>query len=128
MDFLDCLRTTVNSIEGLPVKMMKGYLSEKESLVIYPLPGGQVSQRYFDGSKEELLNYEIAMKSEDGSKVETTLWSISDFIEKLTELKSSDNTFTFVNIKIASKPFIGPTETQDWFVFLLEIQAKIITY
>lgn len=128
MDFLDRLNDSINSISNLPVKIKKGYLSEKESLAIYSLPGGRVTQRFYDGSKEETLNYEIGMKSEDGSKVETTLREISDFIENLAELKSKDGSFSFMNISIASKPFIGPTETQDWFVFLLEIQAKIITY
>lgn len=128
MDFLDRLNDSINSISNLPVKIKKGYLSEKESLAIYSLPGGRVTQRFYDGSKEETLNYEIGMKSEDGSKVETTLREISDFIENLAELKSKEGSFSFMNISIASKPFIGPTETQDWFVFLLEIQAKIITY
>lgn len=128
MDFLDRLNDSINSIPNLPVKIKKGYLSEKESLAINSLPGGRVTQRFYDGSKEETLNYEIGMKSEDGSKVETTLREISDFIENLIELKSEDDSFSFMNISIASKPFIGPTETQDWFVFLLNIQAKIITY
>ncbi|MBO0456189.1 minor capsid protein [Enterococcus hulanensis] len=128
MDFLDRLNDSINSIPNLPVKIKKGYLSEKESLAIYSLPGGRVTQRFYDGSKEETLNYEIGMKSEDGVKVETTLREISDFIENLAELKSRNGSFSFMNISIASKPFIGPTETQDWFVFLLEIQAKIITY
>lgn len=128
MDFLDRLNDSINSIPNLPVKIKKGYLSEKESLAIYSLPGGRVTQRFYDGSKEETLNYEIGMKSEDGVKVETTLREISDFIENLAELKSKNGSFSFMNISIASKPFIGPTETQDWFVFLLEIQAKIITY
>lgn len=128
MDFLDRLNESINSIPELPLKIRKGFLSEKESLAITPIPGGYISQRFYDGSKEEILNYEIAMKSNDGSKVEATLWKIADFIEKLNELDSQNNSFSFMNITIASKPFIGPNETQDWFVFLLDIQAKIITY
>lgn len=128
MDFLDRLNESINSIPELPVKIKKGFVSEKESLAITPIPGGHITKRFYDGSKEEVLNYEIAMKSYDGSKVEATLWKISNFIEKLNELKSENSSFSFMSITIASKPFIGPTENQDWFVFLLDIQAKIITY
>lgn len=128
MDFLDRLNESINSIPELPVKIKKGFVSEKESLAITPIPGGHITKRFYDGSKEEVLNYEIAMKSNDGSKVEATLWKISNFIEKLNDLKSENNSFSFMSITIASKPFIGPTENQDWFVFLLDIQAKIMTY
>lgn len=128
MDFLDRLNESINSIHELPVKIKKGFVSEKESLAITPIPGGHITKRFYDGSKEEVLNYEIAMKSDDGSKVEATLWKISNFIEKLNDLKSENSSFSFMSITIASKPFIGPTENQDWFVFLLDIQAKIMTY
>lgn len=128
MDFIDRLCDAINTIPDLPIKIRKGYLSEDESLVIYPLPGGQVGRLYYDNTKEEQLNYEIMMQSNDPSKVEMTLWQISDFVERLNHLESQTDSFQFNKITIASKPSLGPAQDQDWFVFLLDIQASITTY
>jgi len=128
MDFIDRLCEAINTIPDLPLPIRKGYLSEEESLVIYPIPGGQVGRRYYDGTKEEQLNYELMMQANDGNAVELTLWQISDFIERLDHLESQTDSFQFNNITIASKPFLGPAQEQDWFVFLLQIQATITTY
>lgn len=128
MDFIDRLCDAINTIPDLPIKIRKGYLSEKESLGIYPIPGGQVGTRYYDGTKEEQLNYEIQMQSKEPAEVETALWQISDFIERLDHLDSQTDSFQFNNITIASKPFLGQPQEQEWFVFLLQIQATITTY
>ncbi|SET33237.1 bacteriophage minor capsid protein [Enterococcus malodoratus] len=128
MDFIDRIKESINSIEGLPIKIRKGYLSADESLVIYPLPGGQVITEFYDGIKDQQLNYEIAMKSKDGDKIEKVLWLISDYLEQLEELKSQNETFEFNGLTITSKPFINDADEQGWFVFLLDFQAKLTTF
>lgn len=128
MDFIDRIKESINFIDGLPIKIRKGYLSADESLVIYPLPGGQVITEFYDGIKDQQLNYEIAMKSKDGDKIEKVLWLISDYLEQLEELKSQNETFEFNNLTITSKPFINDTDEQGWFVFLLDFQVKLTTY
>ena len=128
MDFIDRIKESINSIDGLPIKIRKGYLSADESLVIYPLPGGQVITEFYDGIKDQQLNYEIAMKSKYGDKVEKVLWLISDYLEQLEELKSQNETFEFNGLTITSKPFINDADEQGWFVFLLDFQAKLTTF
>ncbi|WP_251867841.1 minor capsid protein [Enterococcus malodoratus] len=128
MDFIDRIKESINSIDGLPIKIRKGYLSADESLVIYPLPGGQVITEFYDGIKDQQLNYEIAMKSKDGDKIEKVLWLISDYLEQLEELKSQNETFEFNGLTITSKPFINDADEQGWFVFLLDFQAKLTTF
>lgn len=128
MDFTDRIKDSINSIEGLPLQIRKGYLSAKESLVVYPLPGSQVVAEYYDGIKDQQLNYEIAMKSKDGDKIEKVLWLISDYLEQLEELKSQNETFEFNSLTITSKPFINDADEQGWFVFLLDFQVKLTTF
>lgn len=128
MDFIDRIKDKINSIPKLPLKMKKGYLSANESLVIYPLPGGQPITEYYNGIKDVQLNYEIAMKSKDGSKIEQTLWLISDMLERVEDVASSDDTFEFNNLTITSKPFINDADEQGWFVFLLDFQTKLTTF
>ena len=110
MDFLDCLNERINQIPNLPLNIRKGYLSALESLVIYSLPGGKVETEYYDGIKDELLNYEIAMKSKDGNKLEHTLWPLSDVLESIEELSSKDGSFECNNLMITSKPFINEAD------------------
>lgn len=128
MDFIDRIKDKINSIPKLPLKMKKGYLSADESLVIYPLPGGQPITEYYNGIKDVQLNYEIAMKSKDGSKIEQTLWLISGMLERVEDVASSDDTFEFNNLTITSKPFINDADEQGWFVFLLDFQTKLTTF
>ncbi|UBM06612.1 minor capsid protein [Enterococcus mundtii] len=128
MDFLDCLNEKINQIPNLTLNIRKGYLSAVESLVIYPLPGGKVDVEYYDGIKDELLNYEIAMKSKDGSKIEQTLWLLSDVLENIEELSSKDGSFEYNNLTITNRPFINEADEQGWFVFLLDFKTKLTTF
>ena len=128
MDFVDRLKDSINTIPKLPIKVKKGYLSDKESLVLYPLPGGRVLQMYYDGSKNQQLNYEIAMRSKEGNKIEQTLWMIADYLEEIEEIKSEDNSFEFDSLSIANKPYVSEADEKGWFVFLLDVQANMTTH
>jgi hypothetical protein len=125
MDFIERLCDKVNEIPGLPVKCRIGYLGADESLVVYPLPGSRTVQEYMNGSKDQQLNFEFAMKSKQQSKIHTTLWIIQNELENLTEIESHDGSFEFDELIITSKPFIHDADEQGWFVFLLDVQANI---
>jgi hypothetical protein len=53
---------------------------------------------------------------------------ISDYLEQLEEITSSNNSFEFNNLTISSKPFINDADEQGWFVFLLNLQVKLTTF
>lgn len=127
MDFIERLAERVNQIPQLPVTCRIGYYDTTESLAVYPLPGSRVIRTYFDGMKDQNLNYEFAMKSKSQMKIGETLWKIQNELEKLEELTSNDNSFEFDEIIITGKPFISEADEQGWFVFLLSIQAQITT-
>lgn len=112
----------------LPVRCKMGYLDSGESFVIYPLPGSQVIQEYMDGTTDQQLNYEIAMQSKFQSKIHDTLWLVQNELEKLAELESHNNSFEFDKLTITNKPFINQIDDQGWFVFLVDIQAKITVF
>lgn len=128
MDFLDRLQDKVNSLPGLPVQLFQGYLGTDESFVVYPLPGGRVVTRYMDGTTDQELNFEFAMKSKSQKKIHDTLWLVQNELEQLEELYSEDGSFEFEELIITNKPFINQHDEQGWFVFLLDIQAKITVF
>lgn len=127
MDFIDRLKDAVNTL-SIPIKMRTGYLSDKETLVIYSLPGSAVITQYMDGTRDVNMNYEIAMKSKDGAKIEQTLWQVQDYLDTLLDVTSKNNSFEFNGLTITSKPFINDADEQGWFVFLLDFTANLTIY
>lgn len=125
MNFIETITDKINIDLDLPMRIKKGYLDVGESLVMYPLPGGQKVREYMDGAKDISLNYEIAMKSQDPELLGASLWQISDFIENLSNLESDE--FVFNSIQITNKPYITEAGDQNWLVFLLDFEAKITT-
>ena len=105
-----------------------GYLGTDESFVVYPLPGSRIVSRFMDGTSDQQLNFEFAMKSKFQSKIHTTLWLVQNELEQLEELESHDNSFEFDELIITNKPFINQLDDQGWFVFLLDIQANITVF
>lgn len=128
MDFMERLTERVNRINDLPVTCQMGYLGAEESFVVYPLPGSNVVQEFMNGDTDQQLNYEFAMKSKLQSTISRTLWDVQNELEQLNELKSNDNSFKFEELTITNKPFINQIDDQGWFVFLLDVQAKITVF
>nr|WP_156248169.1 minor capsid protein [Enterococcus gallinarum] len=113
----------------MPLKCVLGYLPPKdEAFVLYPLAGGQVTQEFFDGTKDQELNFEFAMKSQDQQKISNALWLVQNYLEELSELNSSDGSFDFDSISITNKPFINQLDETGTYIFLVDIKAKITTY
>ncbi|WP_342505866.1 minor capsid protein [Sporosarcina sp. FSL K6-2383] len=128
MDFMERLCDAINAIPGNAETCKLGYLGVGESFVLYPLPGSRVTQEYMDGTSDQQLNYEIALKSKSQSKVNGTLWSVQTELEKLKVLTSDNRSFEFDELIITNKPFINQIDEQGWFVFLLNVQAKITVF
>lgn len=128
MDFIERLNNSVNSIKDLPVKCVLGYLKPTESLVLYPLPGGKVEQAFFDGIKDQTLNYEFAMKSNDQGRIQKSLWVIQNYLEELELLESADGSFEFREIEITNKPYINSEDEQGFYIFQIDITASITTF
>ncbi|GEN87251.1 phage tail terminator protein [Oceanobacillus sojae] len=128
MDFLERLVDEVNSIDRLPIRCEPGYLGEAESFVVYPIPGSRVVNEYYNGVKDQQLNYEFAMKSKIPGNIHNTLWVVQNALEQIESINSNDGSFEFDELIITNKPFINQADSQGWFVFLLDIQAKITTF
>lgn len=128
MDFMERLVQNVNSIAGLPIRCQLGYLKPTESFCLYPIPGGRVTAQYYDGTKDQQLNYEFAMKSNDQQKISVTLWHVQNHLEELNVLNSADGSFSFDQIVITNKPFINQLDETGNYIFMLNIQAHLTTY
>lgn len=125
MDFIERLAERVNEIPDMPINCRIGYLDTSESFVVYPLPGSRTVTEYMDGTKDQQLNFEFAMKSKSQSKIHATLWLVQNVLDDLEVIESQDNSFEFNNLIITNKPFINNADDQGFFTFLLDVQAQI---
>lgn len=128
MDLLERTAETVNEIDDLPIHCKLGYLGARESLVIYPLAGSNVTQTFMSGDTEEEHQYEIAMKSKAEEKISLTLWKITRALQKTKNIQSATGSFTFEDLTINNMPFINEADDGGWYIFLLNITVKITNH
>ena len=128
MDLMECLTANVNEIPNLPIRCQVGYLKPTESFCAYPLPGSRVIREYYDGTKDQQLNFEFAMKSKEQQKINNTLWLVQNHLEALETLASLDGSFDFDEIIITNKPFINQLDDTGYYIFMLDIQVSATTY
>ena len=122
-DFSEVLANFINTL-GLPLKCKLDYLSEDESLSVYPLPGGKVEDEDMAGTQILSLPYEIAIKSKDQQKLSTILWKITELSKIGFELPSSNNSYTFLALTVET-PSLNDADEQGFYIYLLDLQATI---
>lgn len=123
-DFSEVLQEFLVGL-GLPLTPRLDYLNEGEDLVIYALPGGKVEDEDMAGTQILSLPFEIAIKSKDQQKVNSTLWKINTELSKIgLELPSLNNSYTFLSLKVET-PSLNDVNDQDYYIYLLDLQATI---
>lgn len=125
-DFSEVLRDFINTL-NLPLICTLDYLSEKESLVIYPLPGGKIEKEYMNGKQDISLVYEVAIKTTDNQKTSSILWAINYALADFNlELPSQNNSYRFRSLEV-SQPFLNDRDDQGFYVYMLDVTARLET-
>ncbi|HEP5229939.1 TPA: minor capsid protein [Streptococcus pyogenes] len=125
-DFSEVLRDFINTL-NLPLTCTLDYLSEKESLVIYPLPGGKIEKEYMNGKQDISLVYEVAIKTTDHQKTSSILWAINYALADFSlELPSQNNSYQFRSLEV-SQPFLNDRDDQGFYVYMLDVTARLET-
>ncbi|HEU6675036.1 TPA: minor capsid protein [Streptococcus pneumoniae] len=123
-DFADVLLEHIKGIQDkIPSKL--GYLAEKEGLVVYTLPGGDVVDEDMAGTQIVDLPFEIAIKSKDQKLIDTTLWQINTALSKIgLELPSKNNSYNFLGLEV-KKPYLNELDEQGFYTYLLDVTANL---
>lgn len=125
-DFSEVLRDFIDTL-NLPLTCTLDYLSEKESLVIYPLPGGKIEKEYMNGKQDISLVYEVAIKTTDHQKTSSILWAINYALADFNlELPSQNNSYQFRSLEV-SQPFLNDRDDQGFYVYMLDVTARLET-
>ena len=123
-DFSEILNDFINTL-GLPIRCRLDYLSEEESLVVYPLPGGKVEKEYMNGKQDISLPFEVAIKTTDQEKNNSILWAINHALSDFDlELPSKNNSYQFRSLEV-SQPFLNDRDEQGFYVYMLDLKAKL---
>ena len=123
-DFSEVLLEHIKSVQSqIPSK--HGYLDEKEGLVVYPLPGGDVVDEDMAGTQIVGLPFEIAIKSKDQKLIDTTLWQINTALSKIgLELPSKNNSYNYLGLEV-KKPYLNDLDEQGFYTYLLDVTANL---
>lgn len=123
-DFNVVLRDFINTI-GLPLACELDFLSELDSLVLYPLPGGKVERVYMDGSRDVSLIFEIAVKVKNQVTASECLWEINKELSEFDlVLPSQNNSYIFNNLT-TTQPSLNERDEQGFYIYLQDITANL---
>lgn len=123
-DFNVVLRDFINTL-GLPLACELDFLSELDSLVLYPLPGGKVERVYMDGSRDVSLIFEIAVKVKNQVTASECLWEINKALSEFDlDLPSQNNSYIFNNLT-TTQPSLNERDEQGFYIYLQDITANL---
>lgn len=123
-DFNVVLRDFINTL-NLPLACELDFLSELDSLVLYPLPGGKVERVYMDGSRDVTLIFEIAVKVKDQTTASECLWEINKALSEFDlALPSQNNSYIFNNLT-TTQPSLNERDEQGFYIYLQDITANL---
>lgn len=123
-DFSEVLRDFINTL-NLSLTCRLDYLSEKEDLVLYPLPGGKILKEYMDGKQDISLIFEVAIKTLDHQRTSSILWTINHALANFDlELPSKNNSYQFRGLEV-SQPFLNDRDDQGFYIYMLDVTAEI---
>ncbi|MFO1546825.1 minor capsid protein [Lactiplantibacillus plantarum] len=130
MDLLEQLTATINRVPELPLKCVLGYLTAKDSLVLYPLPGSRLLEEDYAGNQQWQMNYEVGMRTQNQQQANTTLWFVSQALDVLTadELVSGNDSFEFESLTINGQPSISEQDTQGYSTYQLSFSVIVNTF
>lgn len=125
MDLYERLYDAIVDAE-LPFKTMLGFLPEQKDIVcLYPLPGSQTVEQYFDGTKEREMLYEIGFRTNDQQKANEVLWKITEYLDSFAKIESENDSFSFNSLEVSEMPFISEMDIDGLNTFLLDLKVNV---
>lgn len=93
------------------------------------MPGGTTIREYFDGTKDKRLNYQVQgkVKPENRQKMVEGLTKLTDLLNDLEELESSDGSFDFVQITVGNELYFSDAN-DGYTYFRLDFQPELTIY
>ncbi len=126
LDFMLQLNDKINSLD-LYAPCYIGLLGPEDSLSIMAMPGGD-EVVFMNGARDKDYQVQVNAKSKDQLACLNALTYIYQTLENLIDLPSENDSFDFQSISTKSLPNLVAQDEQGFFVYVLNISAKITIY
>lgn len=126
LDFMLQLNRKINSL-GLFATSFIGLLGDSDSLSIMAMPGGEEVE-YMNGVRDKDYQVQVNAKSKDQLACLNALTHIYQTLERLTDLPSGNGSYDFQKVTTQSLPNLVTQDEQGYFIYALNISAKITIY
>lgn len=126
MDLAEQLKHSIEQLNQ-PINTILGVLGAEEMAGLYTMPGGQVTRQFMDGTKDQALNFEYAIKSKRQDVASNQLWTVTNYLEGLSDLPSKDGSYIFRDIAITSKPAQSQADEQGFYYWVIDFTVNITT-
>lgn len=126
MDFEDRLADYIDTLD-VGLKLVYDYTNSDESMSIARLPGGQITQEYFDGTvdKELLFEIEAKVKPENRILAMNALYRLTESLNDLVTLPSLDGSFDFIRIRVTNEIFFSEATTGGFNFYRINIKPEL---
>ncbi|HLQ75431.1 MAG TPA: minor capsid protein [Alloiococcus sp.] len=128
LDFIWRLNDYINNL-GLFAWSDVGVLDDGDSISLMAMPGGEETV-FFDGIRDKNYQMQVNAKSQNQFNCIEALSQVARVLENLQEdeIQSHNDSFDFESINITSPLSIVAHDEQGFFIYALNISAKITIY
>lgn len=128
MDLYERLYDQIASLQ-LPIKPYMGFLLDQPNMLcLYPLPGSQTTDQYFDGTLEREMLYEVGFFTNDQQIANETMWKVTNFLDGIEKIESKNDSFDALEIEVAETPYISVMDERGYITYLLDLRILINQY
>lgn len=124
LDLQDCLANAIISNTGIAVKI--DYMAPDNKAGLVPEQGSHRISRFFDGVEEWQYNYAITIEDTSQSNIKEKLFTISQYLGKITDLQSANDTFEFEELQVSSAPAMVFKDTSGNVQYLLDVAVLVL--
>lgn len=112
-------------IAGTGVSIKIDYLAPDNQVGLVPEAGSKVIETEYDGTEEWQYNYAITIKDTSAQDAKTKLFTISQYLQSLDSLTSSNDSFSFEKLDVSSAPAMILKDTSGNVEYLLDIAVLV---
>ncbi|WP_261909482.1 minor capsid protein [Liquorilactobacillus satsumensis] len=114
-------------IDGTGLDIAIAYLAPDNQLGLVPEPGSHVIEEDYAGNQDWQYNYAITIETKSSQEAKENLFTISQYLNGLTELNSENGSFVFQSLEVSSAPAEISQDIQGNIQYLLDIAVFVTT-
>lgn len=124
LDLQEQLAYAIRNGTGINIKI--DYMAPDNRVGAVPEQGSHMISRFFDGTEEWQFNYAITVQDTSQQAVKEELFTISQFLSDLKDLKSQNGTFEFEKLNVSSAPAMVMKDTSGNVQYLLDVAVLVL--